>query len=106
MEMSLLSVKGCKINAYVRRSGPLNGRNLRALSINTANPEFPMLPWALDIKWNANCWLMNAVTQISVAVSETRWRSYPVEADFSYENRNFLMLYILKTSFCVGVSWI
>jgi hypothetical protein len=26
-----------------------------AFSINTANPELPMLPWPLDINWNVHC---------------------------------------------------
>jgi hypothetical protein len=29
--------------------------NLRVLSINTANPELPMLPWTQDFKRNAHC---------------------------------------------------
>ena len=57
-------------------------------------------------KWNAHCWLVNAVTQISVAVSKTRWQSYPVETDFSYENLDYSMLHILKASFFVSVWWI
>jgi hypothetical protein len=47
-------------------------------------------------KWNAHCWLVNAVTQISVAVSKTRWQSYPVETDFSNVNLHYSMLHILK----------
>ena len=70
---------------------------LGSLSINTANPELPMLPWTLNINRNVHFRLANAVTQISVAVSERRWQSNTVATDFSYENRNFLMLHILKT---------
>jgi hypothetical protein len=45
---------------------------LRAFSINTANPELPMLPWTLNIKCNAHCRLVNAVTQISAFVAEKK----------------------------------
>jgi hypothetical protein len=55
--------------------------------------------WILNVTCIADCWM-------SVADSEIRWRSYPVETDFSYENRHFLMLHISKTSFCVSVWWI
>jgi hypothetical protein len=39
---------------------------------------------------------VKTVTQISLADSETRWQSYPVETDFSYKNRYFFVLHISK----------